>query len=45
MEYLTSSFLNDLTLVVPSVTKLVSMEADGAPFIPLPLLVLRFTGI
>ena len=34
-----------LTSVVPSVTRLVSMEADGAPFNPLPLSVLRFTGI
>ena len=34
-----------LTSVVPSVTRLVSMEADGAPFTPLPLSVLRFTGI
>ena len=34
-----------LTLVVPSFTKLVSMEADGAPFIPLPLSVFRFTDI
>ena len=34
-----------LTPVVPSVTRLVSMEADGAPFTPLPLSVLRFTGI
>ena len=31
-----------LTSVVPSVTRLVSMEADGAPFTPLPLSVLRF---
>ena len=31
--------------VVPSVTRLVSMEADVAPFTPLPLSVLRFTGI
>ena len=34
-----------LTSVVPSVTRLVSMEADGAPFTPLPLSVLRFTVI
>ena len=34
-----------LTLVVPLVTRLVSMEADGARFTPLPLSVLRFTGI
>ena len=34
-----------LTSVVPSVTRLVSMEADGVPFTPLPLSVLRFTGI
>ena len=34
-----------LTSVVPSLTRLVSMEADGAPFTPLPLSVLRFTGI
>ena len=35
-----------LTLVVPSVTKLVSMEADGAPFTPsLPLSVLHYKGI
>ena len=34
-----------LTSVVPSATRLVSMEADGAPFTPLPLSVLRFTGI
>ena len=34
-----------LTSVVPSVARLVSMEADGAPFTPLPLSVLRFTGI
>ena len=34
-----------LTSVVPSVTRLVSMEADGAPFTPLRLSVLRFTGI
>ena len=34
-----------LTSVVPSATKLVSMEADGAPFTPLPLSVLRFKGI
>ena len=31
--------------VVPSVTRLVSMEADGAPFTPVPRSVLRFTGI
>ena len=34
-----------LTSVVPSVARLVSMEADGAPFSPLPLSELRFTGI
>ena len=34
-----------LTSVVPSVARLVSMKADGAPFTPLPLSVLRFTGI
>jgi len=34
-----------LTSVVPSVTRLVLMEADGAPFTPLPLSVLHFTGI
>ena len=34
-----------LTSVVPSVTRLVSMEADGAPFTPVPLSVLHFTGI
>ena len=34
-----------LTSVVLSVTKLVSMEADGAAFTPLPLSVLRFTDI
>ena len=34
-----------LTSVVPSVTKLVSMEADGTPFTPLPLSVLRLTDI
>ena len=34
-----------LTSVVPSVTRLVSVEADGAPFSPLPLSVLRFAGI
>ena len=34
-----------LMSVVPSVTRLVSMEANGAPFTPLPLSVLRFTGI
>ena len=35
-----------LTSVVPSVpTRLLSMEADGAPSTPLPLSVLRFTGI
>jgi len=34
-----------LTSVVPSVTRLVSMEADGAPFTPLPLSVICFTGI
>jgi len=32
-----------LTSVVPSVTRLVSMEADGAPFTPLPLSLLHFT--
>ena len=37
----------NLTLVVPSVTRLVLMGADGAPSTPpfLPLSVLRFTGI
>ena len=34
-----------LTSVVPSATRLVSMEADGTPFTPLPLSLLRFTGI
>ena len=34
-----------LTSTVSSVTKLVSMEAIGAPFTPLPQSVLRFTGI
>ena len=34
-----------LTSVVPSVTRPVSMEADGAPFTLLPLSVLRSTGI
>ena len=34
-----------LTSVVPSATRLVSMEADGAPFTPLPLSVLRFKEI
>ena len=34
-----------LTPVVPSVTRLVSMKADGAPFTPLPLSLLRFMGI
>ena len=34
-----------LMSVVPSVAKLVSIEADGVPFTPLPLSVLRFTGI
>ena len=34
-----------LTSVVPSVTRLVSMEADAAHFTPLPLSVLCFTGI
>ena len=34
-----------LTSVVPSVMKLESMEADGAPFIPLPLSVLHLMGI
>ena len=34
-----------LTSVVPSVTRLVSMEANGVPLTPLPLSVLRFTGI
>ena len=34
-----------LTLVFPSVTRLVSMEANGAPFTPLSLSVLPFTGI
>ena len=31
--------------VVPLVTKLLSLEADGAPFTPLPLSVVRFMGI
>ena len=31
--------------VVPSATRLVSMEANSAPFIPLPLLGLHFAGI
>ena len=34
-----------LTSVVPSVMKLVSMEADGTPLTPLPLSVLPFTDI
>ena len=34
-----------LTSVVPSVTKLLSMEADGAPFTLLPLSVPLFTDI
>ena len=34
-----------LTSVVSSATRLVSMEANGAPFTPLPLSVLRFKGI
>ena len=34
-----------LTSAVPSVTKLMPMEANGAPFTPLPLSVLRFMGI
>ena len=36
-----------LTSVVPSVTRLVSMEVDGVPITPppLPLSVLRFTAI
>jgi len=34
-----------LTSVVPSVMRLVSVEVDGVPFTPLPLSVLRFTGI
>ena len=34
-----------LTSVVPSATRLVLMKADGAPSTPLPLSVLRFTGI
>ena len=34
-----------LTSVVPSATRLVLMEADGAPFTSLLLSVLRFTGI
>ena len=34
-----------LTSVVPSATRLVSMEADGAPFTLLPLSVLRCKGI
>ena len=32
-------------LVVPSVTKLVSVEADGMPFTPFPLSALRFKNI
>ena len=35
----------NLTLVVPSVTMLVPMETDGAPFTPLPPSVPRFSGI
>ena len=31
-------------VVVPSARRLVSMEADGAPFTPLPLSMLHFTG-
>ena len=31
--------------VVPSVTRLVSMEANGALFTPLSMSVLRFAGI
>ena len=31
-----------LTSVVPSATRLVSMEADGTPFTTLPLSVVRF---
>ena len=34
-----------LISVVPSVMRLVTTEADGAPCTPLPLSVLRFTGI
>ena len=34
-----------ITSVVPSVMRLVSMEADGAPLTPPPLSVLRLTGI
>ena len=34
-----------VTSVVPSVTRLVSMELDGATFTPLPLSVLSFTDI
>ena len=34
-----------LTSVVPSATRLILLEADGAPFTPLPLSVLCFTGI
>lgn len=34
-----------LTLVVPSATRLVSMEAHSVPFYPLPLSVLPFMGI
>ena len=34
-----------ITSVVPSVARLVSMEADGAPFTSPPLSVLRLTGV
>ena len=34
-----------LTSVVPSVTRLVSMDTSGTPFIPPPLSVHRFTGV
>ena len=34
-----------ITSVVPSVTRLVSMEANGAPFTSPPLSVLRLTGV
>lgn len=33
------------TAVVPSVARLVSFKADGAPYTSLPLSVLCFTGI
>ena len=34
-----------LMSVVPSVPKLASMEADGAPFTPIPPSLLRFTDM